>query len=123
MLTRVKSDDDWALLAPLWSKDTVKGIVIKQYQEALRFNADYVAEMERVRNLESSSLNTYLTSKLEDHPRESELTAIATIFRVMICKEILALPDTCITKGGYEKHSRNICPIFFFACAINLPIP
>ena len=65
MLTRVKSDDDWALLAPLWSNDTMKGVVIKQYQDALRFSADYVAEMERVRNLESTSLNTYLVLNFE----------------------------------------------------------
>ena len=80
MLTRVKSDDDWALLAALWSNDTMKGVVIKQYQDALRFSADYVAEMERVRNLESTSLNTYLTSKLEDHPRETELRQLLQYF-------------------------------------------
>lgn len=73
MLTRVRSDDDWALLAPLWCEgdSSLKASNVAEYKRLLKFSADHVAEAAHIRSLEKASLNRYLSEKFPKDEHDS----------------------------------------------------
>lgn len=111
MLTRVRSDDDWALLAPLWPEknSTVKTETIARHKSVLKFTADYVQEMQRIRAMEKSTLDKFLVRKLAtDEYRSSQSLKLILSCSLRLINQIRYSIYTieimfCIANGyGYD---------------------